>query len=112
MSYEKNMLPSICSISNTINSVLSICIPELGLSPNMTPGIKSRMLTILKREQPVFLNISVEQIVFYLMIRAVKELRVPCRSERSFNTLRRFNEYIRDSESIRILGIQFDNCDM
>lgn len=112
MSHEKSMLPDICTISNTISDVLSICIPELGLSTNMTPRIKSRMLEILQREKPVFLNISVEQIVFYLMIRAVKDLRVPCRSERSLNTLRRFNEYVRESESIRVLANQFDDCNM
>ena len=104
MDSEKKNFPSIYAISEAVHTVLTMCVPVMGISPNMLPKIRVRMLTILKRDKLTFRKIHVDRVVFYLMMRAVKELRVPCRREKILDALLAFHRHAHQSRAVEELG--------
>ena len=94
MDSEKKTISDIYAISKAVHTVLTMCLPVMGISESMLPKIRVRMLIILKRERPIFRKMNADRIVFYMMMRAIKELRVPCRKEKTLEALRMFHHHL------------------
>lgn len=104
MDSEKKNIPDIYAISKAVHTVLTMCVPVMGISGSMLSKIRVRMLIILKREKLVFRNMSVDHVVFYLMMRAIKELRVPCRKEKTLEALRMFHRHLKEGRVVTDLS--------